>query len=378
MILSKVPSSNFLVTVSGLRLSLLSFCIGTLIPLFIACNQITDIDDLEAIQESLMSLYNKGVTIDDVTAGDNAFFFSFSNEATISLSKELVYPIDICVGLQACDDKNVMAIEGYEDWSFYIDKHTTITIGKSLFAENPDSIVRGINHRGYSFEAPENTLPAYRLSKLKGFRYVEADIYFTKDGVPVLIHDSTVDRTSNGTGAVKDLTLEEIKQLDFGQWKSVLFVDTKIPSLEEFLALCRDIGLYPYLELKDGSRGQVESVLALVEESGLKGKVVYISFSVPILQYVIEKDPTATVGYLVGSPLPSSAITKALGLRMGSNYVFIDSSDYSETAVSLCRQNSIPLEIWTIDSKATILSLSPYITGVTSNRWHAGRVRKAS
>ncbi len=366
--------------VFNLRWLLIPFCGVILIGLFTACGHIeeTEIDDIEVMQESLLCYYNQGVTIDAVAASDSSFVFSLSNEEKISLSKELVFPIDICVGLKDCNDEKVIAVEGYEDWTFSFDDKTTITFGKSLFAVDPDLVVRGINHRGYSVEAPENTLPAFRLSKLHGFRYVETDIHFTKDNVPVLIHDSKVDRTSNGTGEVKTLTWEEIRQFDFGQWKSENFVHTKIPSLEEFLALCRDIGLYPYIELKAGSREQVETVVALVEEYELKGKAVYISFSAPILQYIIAKDPTATVGFLAGTPLTEKAISKAEELRTGSNYVFVDASDYSESAVYLSRLNSMPLETWTIDSESIILSLSPYITGVASNRLHAGRLRLES
>ena len=80
--------------------------------------------------------------------------------------------------------------------------------------------VMSINHRGYSAEAPENTLAAFRMSKEMGFDAVECDVRFTKDGVPVLLHDEKVDRTSNGKGKIGDLTLEQVRKLDFGSWKS--------------------------------------------------------------------------------------------------------------------------------------------------------------
>lgn len=70
-----------------------------------------------------------------------------------------------------------------------------------------------IAHRGGS---PENTLAAFRRAKAEGASSVEVDLEFTRDGHPVLLHDSTVDRTSNGSGRVADMTLEEVKRLDFG------------------------------------------------------------------------------------------------------------------------------------------------------------------
>ena len=94
-----------------------------------------------------------------------------------------------------------------------------------------DRSVKGVNHRGYSTVAPENTLPAYVLSRKMGFQYAECDVSFTSDGVPVLLHDSTIDRTSDGSGSIGSLTLEEVRQYDFGSWKGEQYAGTKIPTL---------------------------------------------------------------------------------------------------------------------------------------------------
>ena len=98
--------------------------------------------------------------------------------------------------------------------------------------ENRDSHVKAIAHRGYSADAPENTLVAYRLAKEKGFSYVECDISFTKDGVAVLLHDATIDRTTNATGNISDLNYDEIKDLDAGSWFDEKYKDEKIPTFE--------------------------------------------------------------------------------------------------------------------------------------------------
>lgn len=266
--------------------------------------------------------------------------------------------------------------ESYTDWTFSFTDGSAFSIIKSSHCFNYDSIIRGVNHRGYCTRAPENTLPAYRLSRLEGFTYVETDVRFTADGVPVCLHDASVDRTSNGSGSVKDMTFAQLQELDFGQWKGGEYAGTTIPTLEEFLELCQSIGLVPYIELKAGSAAQVSSVVSLVEQYNLKGKAVYISFSLEFLKYVLLSDQSARVGYLT-SLLNEDVIKKAEELRclsFDSSLVFIDSSDYSTEAVSLCESNSIPLEVWTIDSESSILSLSPYISGVTSNRVHAGRI----
>ena len=78
--------------------------------------------------------------------------------------------------------------------------------------------VRAVNHRGFNKVAPENTISAYRLSKENGFLFVECDVSFTSDNVPVLLHDDTINRTSNGKGKVSNWTFEALRQLDFGSW----------------------------------------------------------------------------------------------------------------------------------------------------------------
>ena len=83
--------------------------------------------------------------------------------------------------------------------------------GEDSFIQGFSSYVKGINHRGYATVAPENTLPAYQLSAKKGFRYVETDVLFTSDNVPVLLHDITIDRTSNGTGNSAYIRISRLK-----------------------------------------------------------------------------------------------------------------------------------------------------------------------
>ena len=251
---------------------------------------------------------------------------------------------------------------------------TGVDVGADISAEDADKVMRGISHRGWTVTAPENTLPAFILSRKAGFRYVETDIRFTADGVAVLLHDETVDRTTDGSGAVGEMRLEQVRRLECGKMRGAAYAGTGIPTLEEFLDLCVEWNLRPYLELKEGTKGQIEAVVGQVHACGLQETTRYISTSPERLEYVIGADPAADVGYLVVTPNEHS-IRTVLDLQTGSNTVFIDSSDFSEQTVSLCREAGVPLEVWVIDSEETIRSLSPYISGVTSNLLHAGRVR---
>lgn len=107
-----------------------------------------------------------------------------------------------------------------------------------------------IAHRGASFYAPENTLAAIRKAKEMKATWVEIDVALTKDRHLVIMHDDTVDRTTNGQGAVFGRTLTELKNLDAGSWFSADFKDEPIPTLDELVDLVLELNLSLQLEIK--------------------------------------------------------------------------------------------------------------------------------
>ena len=132
-----------------------------------------------------------------------------------------------------------------------------ISIGGSQIslAGNPERKIyrlpeRGLcAHRGAMDTHPENTLPAFRAAIEAGAHMIELDVCLTKDNQMVIMHDATVDRTTNGKGRVIDLTLEEIRKLDAGSWKSPEFAGVKVPVLEEVLDIMpRNIWLNIHLK----------------------------------------------------------------------------------------------------------------------------------
>lgn len=236
--------------------------------------------------------------------------------------------------------------------------------------------VKSVAHRGYSTEAPENTLSAYRLARARGFDHVECDVSFTSDGYAVLLHDSTVDRTSDGTGSIASMTLEQVRALDFGSWKSSEYAGEQIPTFEEFVALCKNLGLHPYIELKAGTAAQIQGLVRTVNRYGMKGKVTWISFDATTLGYVKAVDPSARLGYVVDSISSGTITIVTATLKTDENEVFIDCSHANATAEAalLCADADIPLEVWTVNSEATILALNPYVSGVTSDNLIASQI----
>lgn len=152
-------------------------------------------------------------------------------------------------------------------------------------------------HRGNSIAYPENTLPAFQSALDINADMIEFDLHMTKDGEIVVIHDHTVDRTTSGTGLVKDKTLEEIKALDAGSWKAAQFKGVQIPTFIEFLELVKDNkDLLFNIEFKDYPKTSREwacesadKSIALMEQYGIVDRSVINSWSGELLEYIDEK-----------------------------------------------------------------------------------------
>lgn len=246
-----------------------------------------------------------------------------------------------------------------------------------------DRTVHSIAHRGYSDVAPENTLPAFALARKLGFKYVEADVAFTKDSVPVMIHDDTIDRTSNGSGTVGNLNYQDLLKYDFGSWKNTKYTGTKIPTFTEFILLCKRIGLHPYIEIKHNasySKDQILQLVNVVRQCGMIGKITWITYKYEYLQYIIEADETARVGFLFGRSgdysITDELVTKLINLRTGKNVSFlpIKTSLVTADGIEKCINANIPIEVWTVDTENEMLNLNPYISGVISNKLSFGKV----
>jgi len=127
-----------------------------------------------------------------------------------------------------------------------------------------------IGHRGASAAAPENTLAAFNLAVLLGADAVELDAKLSKDDVPVVMHDPTVDRTTDGRGRVADLTLADLKKLDAGSWKDAKYTGERAPTLAEVFEavgsrLWINVELTNYTTRGDGLEAAVGQVVGEVE-----------------------------------------------------------------------------------------------------------------
>lgn len=156
-------------------------------------------------------------------------------------------------------------------------------------------------HRGASGTFPENTLAAFQEAARLPVHGVEFDVHLTKDGELVVIHDETIDRTSNGSGYVKDLTLAQLRDYDFGSWFSPDFTGEKIPTLEEVLLLFQSTHHHVNIELKSDIfpyEGMTAKVLELIKSHNLESRVVLSSFDHSAIQEAKRLAPHIETGAL--------------------------------------------------------------------------------
>lgn len=263
------------------------------------------------------------------------------------------------------------------------------------FADPYNIKFKDIQHRGANTFVPENTLLAFLVSKRLGFNYVETDATMTADNVPVLLHDLTVYRTTGSNlGNIHDLTYNQIKDLyaNNGTWDTIYYKKSqdstnplvKIPTLDEFIRLCKTVGLHPYIEIGWSSsdtsgwvqtKAQTKIMYDIVKKYDMERNVTWISFHKEYLEYIIDFDKSARIG-LIASSIDNTLISNATSLKTGINEVFIDLNIYAVTQQFCddCMDEDIGVEVWTVDSISTIKNLPDYVTGVTSNTIHASRV----
>lgn len=194
-------------------------------------------------------------------------------------------------------------------------------------------------HRGDRVAAPENTMPALQAALDGPMGFVETDIQLSADGVPVLMHDSFVDRTTNGSGRVKQLTLAQLEKLDAGAWFSPEFAGTRIPTFESLLSALqataqRGVQKKAVLELKGyWTVPEAKIVLDLVAQYGVGHQVILSSFDTSTLQHIEQVDAS----------LPRAIITATLP-RDPVGFAKL----YGAIAI-ITSQASVAAEPWAVD-----------------------------
>lgn len=206
-----------------------------------------------------------------------------------------------------------------------------------------------VAHRGNNAVFPENSLPAFRtVTRHWG---IETDTSVTKDGYWVIMHDDTVDRMTNGTGAIRDLTLAQIQSLRIDNGSNISSLsdsDLVVPTVEQYFSICRSNGRGAFLEIKaaDYTSQNYDDLATLIYKFGMDTSITLISFSLGALQEMKKRIPYVNVSLIVSTYSDANAITASqLGINSG-----IDVGNYSTITsenVSYAHAMGLKVGVWT-------------------------------
>lgn len=282
----------------------------------------------------------------------------------------------------------------------------TLQIDAKKDHTNDDKVMRGIAHQGFHKTERANSLAAFRAAAKEGWRYVETDTYMTKDGKFIVSHDDNIPvGYTNGTTTLTDTsykyeqhTLDEILAFHGPNGE-------KVDTLEDFCKLCKECGLHPYIEIKQGNMWQANTIdttnakyngkpyaiklLDIVNRYGLRGNATFISSTPYTLRLMAKQDQSYRYGivYFGQLKITDTNLTTLISkieefnndIDASKAYLFVDVNiDNLKTAdaniVNLFVSRNCALEVWTAKTKEDLDNLDPYITGVTSDNIHAGEI----
>ncbi|CAG7641033.1 Glycerophosphodiester phosphodiesterase [Paenibacillus solanacearum] len=210
-------------------------------------------------------------------------------------------------------------------------------------------MIPGLAHRGYPKKYPENTFSSFQAALDLSYDILELDVQLTKDGVAVVIHDTTVNRTTNGTGHVIDYLFDDLRKLDAGDGQP-------IPTLEEILKMAKgkakvDIelkqsgDLYPGLEAK---------VLEVVRECGMMEDIFVTSFDHYSIMKMRELSSEVELGLVIYGATPS---VFPLAEQIRARYVSVKYIYLNEDFIQRCEEQGIQIIAWTIDDEESMSKL---------------------
>jgi glycerophosphoryl diester phosphodiesterase len=204
-----------------------------------------------------------------------------------------------------------------------------------------------IAHRGASGYAPENTFAAFRRAIALGAGFIETDLQLSRDARLVAIHDATVNRTTNGQGAVHDMTLAELRRLDAGSWFGSEFAGERIPTIEEILEFANKHDVVFYLEMKpSGSWGGEHALISALRDSREIARTVVISFDPAILAAVRKIEPTLMTGLLFEGHIPNP-LDKAI--EIGARQLAVRGDLVTPRLLKEARGHDLQVVCWTVN-----------------------------
>lgn len=209
-----------------------------------------------------------------------------------------------------------------------------------------------VAHRGAGRRAPENTLASMRLGAAHGFKMMEYDVKLSKDGVAILLHDDSLDRTSNGQGNAADMTLAQLAEVDFGSWHSSLYAGEPIPALHAIAGYTLRNGIHSNIEIKPHTGLEAETGRAVARLARTLWKTAPLppllsSFSEAALEAALQEAPELPRALLIENEVPPDwqdrvQRLQCVGLNLNHKYT-------TRSLTEEVRAAGYTLAIWTVN-----------------------------
>ena len=250
-----------------------------------------------------------------------------------------------------------------------------INLGKSpisskfVLASYGDEPQQFIAHRGFSSVYPENTLPAIEGAIANGFYGVEFDIHTTKDGVWILNHDSTIDKMTDGSGEISEMTFDELQQFTIDNGNGIEnYENLKLPKFEDALAIIKESTLIPYIEIKGYDPVAFRNLIDLIEAYGLSEKAVIISFDMEALLGIREIDADIQLMFITNELTMDDVNTCLengnIGIDINGGLIFKMMKE-----VKLAQESGLDCAAWTVDLPVFSDLMNAFdIKKITTNR----------
>lgn len=254
--------------------------------------------------------------------------------------------------------------DAYADVEYYVKSGSGTAFISNQF-------VKCINHRGYSQLAPEDTEPAYVCSKKMGFLYGENDLWFTSDGVPVMVHARDLSLVTDGTGNVDEVTYSYFKSLDFGQGATYgnKYVGLQGLSFDEWILLMKTLGMTPFIDTKalapePAGGDSVVLLKSILDKYNMTDKVVWaIGWTGAARLRTIM--PNAKVGFTLSSTPTDQEIADCADYLIDNDpdtaFIFVDTNHLTASVVERCHAAGVGCYAWKAD--ATIIDNPDEVVG---------------
>lgn len=226
-----------------------------------------------------------------------------------------------------------------------------------------------VAHRGDSGSYPENTMLAFRKAVEAGSDGIELDVQLTKDGTVVIIHDEKVDRTTDGTGAVRELSFAELRKLDAAKKWNGKFPKESIPSFEEYCEWAATVNITTNIELKTGLvyyEDIEQKTIDIIDKYKLEKKVMFSSFN----------HSSLITAKKIAPAIPAGALVEEAGLvnagfyckKYGFEFYHPSYKNLNDEAVAELKRHGIGINVWTVNTMAELEKMYAWnISGIISN-----------